>query len=155
MLALAGVVTMRKINKIIIHCAATTPEMDVGVKEIRQWHLARGFNDIGYHFVIRRNGEVEIGRKLEVVGAHAQGHNATSIGISLVGGCRRENGKLYTEDNFTPAQKATLESLVKKLQAQFPAVTICGHRDLDKGKDCPSFSVKDFFLSRGFAREWV
>ena len=46
MLALAGVVTMRKINKIIIHCAATTPEMDVGVKEIRQWHLARGFNDI-------------------------------------------------------------------------------------------------------------
>ena len=49
-------------DTIVIHCAATRPHMDVGAKEIREWHKERGFEDIGYHYVIRRTGVVEIGR---------------------------------------------------------------------------------------------
>jgi len=50
---------MKNIRYITIHAAATTPSMDIGVKEIREWHLARGWRDVGYHFVIRRDGTLE------------------------------------------------------------------------------------------------
>ena len=60
---------MRKINLIVIHCSDTYARMDIGVNEIRQWHLQRGFNDIGYHYVIRRDGAIEQGRPIEKPGA--------------------------------------------------------------------------------------
>jgi N-acetylmuramoyl-L-alanine amidase len=139
---------MRPITTIIIHCSATPPDMDVGVKEIDQWHRQRGFNKIGYHFVIRRNGKTETGRTLNEVGAHAKGHNAKSIGICLVGGCRREGGKLLAENNFTPEQFTELESLLNELLASYPGVKIIGHRDVERGKECPSFSVRDWLAKR-------
>ncbi|MEG0796417.1 MAG: N-acetylmuramoyl-L-alanine amidase [Odoribacter sp.] len=130
---------MRKIDKIILHCADTYARMDIGVKEIREWHQARGFADIGYHFVIRRNGEIETGRPLEKFGAHAQGYNATSIGICYAGG-KADDGS--PEDNRTPAQKASLLALVTRLLLQFPNAQVLGHRDLPGvQKACPCFSV--------------
>ena len=60
---------MRKINLIVIHCSDTYARMDIGVNEIRQWHLQRGFNDIGYHYVIRRDGAIEQGRPIEKPGS--------------------------------------------------------------------------------------
>lgn len=74
---------MREVQKHIIHCSDSTFG---DVAEIRRWHIARGFNDVGYHFVIRRDGEVEMGRTLETIGAHCKGHNTNSIGTCLVGG---------------------------------------------------------------------
>lgn len=145
---------MRKITKLIIHCSATTPEMDVGVAEIRRWHVdpppkGNGWADIGYHFVVRRDGRVEPGRPVERQGAHcaARNGNVASIGICLVGGVRREAGKLIAEDNFTNAQWIALRRLVADLQGRFPQIdTILGHRDLDPGKACPSFSVRDWLV---------
>ena len=64
---------MRKINWLVIHTAATRPSMDIGVKEIRRWHKKRGFADIGYHYVIRRDGRVEKGRADTRQGAHVRG----------------------------------------------------------------------------------
>ena len=131
---------MREVNLIVIHCADTYSSMDIGVKEIRQWHKKRGFTDIGYHFVIRRDGTVEKGRDVKNVGAHAQGFNYNSIGICYAGGLS-ESGK--PEDNRTQAQKDSMQDLVKELVIQFPKVkTILGHRDL-KGvsKACPCFDV--------------
>ena len=55
---------MNKKKGIIIHCSATKPSMDIGVKEINEWHLQRGWSGIGYHYVIRRNGDLETGRDL-------------------------------------------------------------------------------------------
>lgn len=145
---------MRKIDRIVVHCAATTPDMDVGVKEIREWHLKRGFADVGYHYVIRRDGSIEKGRPDNIAGAHVEGYNRFSLGVCLVGGCRREGGKLVTENNFTPYQMDVLAELLKQLQGKYGQVEICGHRDLNKGKDCPSFSVKDFLIQRGWNRSW-
>ncbi len=134
---------MRLINKIILHCAATKPSMDIGTKEIREWHLARGWVDIGYHFVIRRNGLIERGRALEQVGAHTTGHNAESIGICLVGGID-EKGK--AANNFTSAQWESVENLLLELRHQFPKATIHGHREFAP-KDCPCFDVQKYVAS--------
>lgn len=130
-------------DTLVIHCADTTKDMDVGVREIREWHVKEnGWKDIGYHLVIRRNGFVEVGRPLWSVGAHVQGHNSTSIGICMVGGSKRVKGANVEENNFTDAQWKTLLRLVKTLVNQFTITTICGHRDFPKvQKYCPSFDV--------------
>lgn len=128
---------MRKINEIIIHCAATKPDMDIGVKEIDRWHRARGFFGVGYHYVIRRSGALEHGRDIEKAGAHAEGHNANSIGICMAGGIDSAG---RPKNNFTDAQWDTLKDLVTKLIAQYGAVKIIGHNQISH-KSCPCFSV--------------
>ena len=116
---------------IIIHCAATKPSMDVGVKEITQWHKARGFFTIGYHYVIRRSGTIEQGRDVNQAGAHAVGYNAHSIGICLVGGI---DDKGRPQNNFTDKQWATLKTLVKDLVAKYKIKEIIGHGRLTQFK---------------------
>lgn len=77
----------RKIDQIILHCTSTPEGEDFTNAQIREWHLERGFSDIGYHYVIGLNGEVRPGRPESVVGAHCKGHNTRSIGVCYVGGC--------------------------------------------------------------------
>ena len=128
----------KETKHVIVHCAATKPSMDVGVREIRQWHKERGFLDIGYHFVIRRNGTIEDGRDVNQVGAHTVGQNETSVGVCLVGGV---DVKLQPQANFTPQQMATLRKLLGDLKVLFPQALVKGHRDF-AAKACPSFDVK-------------
>ncbi len=130
---------MRFINKIIVHCSATRKNQDIGAKEIALVHKKNGWNEIGYHFVIRRNGEIEEGRSLEKIGAHCKGQNKNSIGICLVGGL---NEQLKPENNFTSAQFTSLRMLIQNLKTQFQEITIHGHREF-AAKDCPCFEVKD------------
>ena len=72
---------MRNINLIIVHCSATPEGRDVSVADIDRWHRERGFDGIGYHYVVYIDGSVHEGRPLNKVGAHCKGHNAHSIGI--------------------------------------------------------------------------
>lgn len=129
---------MRQIREIIIHCSATKPDMDIGAAEIRQWHVDKGWNDIGYHFVVRRNGVVEPGRPVEHVGAHTQGHNTHSIGICMVGGINRSG---QPDSNFTWRQWAALHDLVCELVEKHPNATVTGHRAYTTAKACPSFDA--------------
>lgn len=138
---------MRKIDKLVIHCSATPPDMDIGADTIRQWHVKdNGWADIGYHWVIRRDGKVEAGRPEAKQGAHTakNGGNVGSIGICMIGGVKRSNGKLLADNNFTPEQWDALRKLVMELCGRYPINSILGHRDYDKGKACPSFSVRDW-----------
>lgn len=132
---------MRKIDKIIVHCSATRPTQNIGAAEIDTWHKKQGWDEIGYHFVIRRSGEIENGRAVEKIGAHCKGHNADSIGICLVGGIDA-SGK--PENNFTDAQFASLRKLVLELKAKFNILYIFGHNEF-ANKACPCFDVKKFF----------
>lgn len=153
---------MRNITKLVIHCSATPPEMDVGAATIRAWHVdppprGNGWADIGYHWVIKRDGTIEKGRPEEKQGAHtsAGGGNVDSIGVCMVGGVKKVNGKLITENNFTEAQWGSLNWIIQDLCQRYPKITsIKGHRDYDKGKDCPSFNVADklqeFCIAPGF-----
>lgn len=148
----------RKINEIIIHCTATAEGKDFTVGQIRRWHTTpvaqggRGFSDIGYHYVVYRDGSVHTGRNINVIGAHCKGHNSHSIGIVYVGGCAAD-GKT-AKDTRTNAQKAALEITLRKLRTHYPSAKIIGHRDTSPDLDgdglvepnewiklCPSFDA--------------
>lgn len=132
---------------IAVHCAATPPTSNVGVKEIRQWHRAKGWIDIGYHFVIRRDGTVETGRPVDTVGAHVENWNSVSVGVCLVGGI---DAKGNPQNNFTPAQFVALAELLIKLTKQYPKAEIKGHRDFPNVKKaCPSFDVRRWIKDTG------
>ena len=135
---------MRKINEIIVHCAATREGRDFTVEDITRWHKARGFATIGYHYVIYRDGSIHEGRPLEQIGAHCVGHNKHSIGVCYIGGCASD-GKT-PKDTRTPEQKEALLSLLRRLKARFPNATIHGHRDF-AAKACPSFDARSEFRS--------
>lgn len=130
---------MRQITEIIIHCTATPAGKDYTLEQIRSWHKARGFADVGYHYIIHLDGRVEAGRPLTQVGAHCQGHNAQSVGIAYVGGLMPDCQT--PRDTRTDAQRAALRGLVRDLQVQFPKATVHGHREFAR-KDCPCFDVK-------------
>lgn len=135
---------MRSIDTIVVHCSDTHPGMDIGVDEIRKWHTEeRQWTDIGYHFVIRRDGTIEDGRPVERPGAHAKGYNSNSIGICWVGGASKEGG---SEDNRTAEQSIALFHKIRNIQEKFPGAALVGHRDL-KGvnKACPCFDVRTWY----------
>ena len=134
---------MREIKKLIIHCSATKPSMDIGAEDIRGWHKSKGWDDIGYHYVIRRNGKVEKGRDVSIAGAHAKGHNFNSIGICLVGGID-DNSK--ADDNYNLKQYNALIQLISFLKITFPIDDVLGHRDLPSvNKSCPCFDVRAWY----------
>jgi len=131
----------RKITEIIVHCSATPDGKDYTVVDIRRWHKQQGWSDIGYHYVVYRNGHIEPGRDVDLIGAHCEGHNAHSIGVCYIGGVDRD-GKT-PKDTRTLAQKAALISVLTELKQLYPGAKIYGHRDFDrKGKACPSFDAK-------------
>ncbi|MBR3648259.1 MAG: N-acetylmuramoyl-L-alanine amidase [Paludibacteraceae bacterium] len=134
---------MRKIDSIIIHCSATPEGRDVSADTIRQWHKAKGRQDIGYHYVIRLDGTVEQGRPVEQVGAHCTGHNQTSIGVCYIGGVTSD-GKT-PKDTRTDAQKASLLALIRRLQTSYRILSsnIYGHYEF-ANKACPSFDVQEW-----------
>ena len=77
---------MRTINRIVIHCSATRSNMDYTAKQVDTAHKAKGFRCWGYHYYIRKSGQIELMRPLEMVGAHAKGYNLNSVGICYEGG---------------------------------------------------------------------
>jgi len=138
---------IREVEYLVIHCSATPEDMDIGAEEIKRWHLQRGWLDIGYHYVIRRDGTVEKGRNDNVPGAHARGYNEKSLGICLIGGV--EFDKHTPEANYTHAQWDSLEHLVRTLKGDHEDAEVIGHRDLPGvNKACPSFDAPRWWVSR-------
>ena len=154
----------KDIDAIVIHCSATKEGKDYTVKDIEKWHKERGFKEIGYHFVIYRDGSVHAGRELPKDGAHAntpgvsgKSYNLHSIGICYIGGLDKD-GK-NPKDTRTDEQKKALMELVDYLMNRYPNIKeVIGHRDTSPDidgdgevepnewiKDCPCFEVKEEF----------
>jgi N-acetyl-anhydromuramyl-L-alanine amidase AmpD len=151
---------MRTISEIIVHTTATRPEWMATrpvadkVAEIRRWHVdGNGWNDIGYHYLIDRNGAIAAGRPLERVGAHVKGRNAQSIGIALVGGHGGSETNTFT-DHYTQAQDAALRGLIGELKARFGDLAVTGHNQYS-AKACPCFYVPTWFEGGGVSRKFV
>ena len=146
---------LSKISRFIIHCSANGPNSQIGAYEIRKYHTlpvaagGRGFEDIGYHFVIKRDGTVEQGRKLEYQGAHCTGYNAGSIGICLVGGVDNSG---RPDDNFTLIQREALAMMLRTLRKRWPNATIHGHNEF-ANKACPVLNVQQFLDEHGIAKD--
>lgn len=124
---------MRAVNKIVIHCSATPEGRNVSAATIDAWHRKRGFNQIGYHYVIGLDGKIEAGRPVNIMGAHVGGGgNRASIGIAYIGGV---DANLKAKDTRTEAQKVALIKIIKILKNIYPEASIHGHRDYSKDKD--------------------
>lgn len=134
----------RTITEIIVHCTATPEGKDYTVDDIRRWHKEQGWSDIGYHYVIYRDGSIHEGRDVKYSGAHCTGHNANSIGVVYIGGVSKD-GKT-AKDTRTKAQKRALLQVMRTLRAAYPSARIYGHRDFAK-KACPSFDAKEEYKS--------
>ncbi|MDE6498885.1 MAG: N-acetylmuramoyl-L-alanine amidase [Muribaculaceae bacterium] len=134
---------MRKINEIIVHCTATPAGRRVTAAEVDRWHRQRGFNGIGYHYLVGIDGSVEKGRPVEVAGAHCQGHNMASIGVAYAGGL---NSQGRPADTRTPEQRRALRELITALRKRFPQARVRGHRDF-AAKACPCFDATAEYAS--------
>lgn len=116
--------------------------MQVNASVIDRWHKAKGYDSIGYHFVVNRNGDLETGRPVQKIGAHVYGHNSDSLGICMIGGVDEDQ---KAENNFTPAQWYTIRQLFTALHAVYPGAQWLGHRDFpDVHKECPCFDVTEW-----------
>lgn len=130
---------MRKIDRIILHCAATPEGRDVKTETIKSWHVkGNGWSDIGYHFVIELDGSVHNGRPIQRAGAHTKGYNATSIGICYVGGMDKNK---TPKDTRNEAQRQAMDDLITSLLKEYPNATVHGHNEF-AAKACPSFDVQ-------------
>jgi N-acetylmuramoyl-L-alanine amidase len=137
----SGTKVRKTTDWLVVHCSATQCKADIGATKINEWHRAKGWKCIGYHYVIHRDGLIEYGRDTNVIGAHVEDHNANSIGICLVGGVGSD-GKT-AENNFTKDQFKSLKALLIELKSKYPKAVIQGHRDFpDVHKDCPCFDTK-------------
>lgn len=127
----------RAINEIIVHCSATEEGKHYSVETIRKWHVARGFKDIGYNYVVYLDGSIHEGRNVNIAGAHTTNHNARSIGICYIGGLDKKH---KPKDTRTDAQKAALLKLIRALKKLYPNATVHGHREF-ANKACPCFDA--------------
>lgn len=112
--------------------------MDIGRETIEMWHKQQGWLAIGYHFIIKRDGTVEEGRPVNVVGSHVKDWNSRSVGVCLVGGI---DAKGKFEANFTPAQMTSLRNKLEELMSKYPNAELMAHHSV-AAKACPSFDVK-------------
>lgn len=119
---------------LVIHHTGLRVDRDSTVEEIHRFHQkSMKWAGIGYHYLIRKDGTIEQGRPPDLVGAHALGHNKTSVGICLAG-----NFELARP---TGAQMASLCQLAAWLCQEYglnplKRGVIVGHRDLND-TDCP------------------
>ncbi|MCI5038438.1 MAG: N-acetylmuramoyl-L-alanine amidase [Donghicola eburneus] len=155
---------MRTITEIIVHCAAVPSDwridkpVEAQVAEIRRWHLARGWSDIGYHAVGHQDGSIGLGRDRdhdgdiwEEIGAHVAGHNRTTLGYCLIGGAGSKADDQF-EDHFTEAQDKALRRWIADRLEQFPTIKkISGHNQYAR-KACPGFFVPDWWAREPVSR---
>jgi N-acetyl-anhydromuramyl-L-alanine amidase AmpD len=126
---------MRRLTKIIIHHSASDYPIHDNVETIRDWHKSKGFTDIGYHYLITKDGSICTGRPVEKVGAHCRGHNKDSVGVCLTG-----------KDFFSLAQFMSLDILIEGL-CNYWGISrsqVFTHRNFADTL-CPNFIVKDYF----------
>ena len=128
-----------KIKFIAIHCSDTPNDVKITAKDIHQMHLNFGWDGIGYHKIINRNGEIENGRPEYWIGAHVKGYNEVSLGVCLIG-----------RDNFTKNQFLSLEDILNKWKSSYPMAKIIGHCNIgNTSKTCPNFNVLDWIKEIG------
>lgn len=140
---------MKRIDFIVIHCSADPADTTKDASDIRRQHLEDGWRDVGYHYLINRDGTKVAGRPEDMRGAHHKPVNSRSIGVCMIGGSPPIGSKEYRlglgEDNFTPEQWITLGNTIARLHEKYPDAEIVGHRDLGAKKACPSFDVKPWW----------
>ena len=114
---LDGYLSRDRIEMLVVHCSDTPDDQPIGAKEIQEMHLGFGWDGIGYHQVISRDGTREAGRPEYWQGAHVKGVNDRSLSVCLIG-----------RNEFTEAQMNSLATLLFDWIARYPGARVLGHR---------------------------
>lgn len=134
------------VTTIFVHCSATQPDwmeddpLSAKIAEMTRWHVKRGFNTLGYHHVIDRDGSVAEGRPETTPGAHVAGHNTGSIGVCLIGGHGSSENDPFSK-NYTPEQELALLNLIEDIKTRAKITKVRGHNEV-AAKACPGFNVQ-------------
>lgn len=127
------------IRYLVVHCSDTPDDEPLTAADIHQMHLGFGWDGVGYHRVINRDGIAEHGRPDYWVGAHVYEHNLESLGVCMIG-----------RTEFTSAQYDALEQVLRAWRSEYPSAVICGHCDFDNTeKTCPNFDAAAWAAERG------
>ena len=118
------------IKEIIIHCSDTPDGRPDTAADIHRWHKEKGWDGIGYHYVICVDGKLEHGRPEYWTGAHAKGHNVNTLGVCLIG-----------RGEFSDKQWLVLDTVIHQLLAKYPTAQVLGHNEISR-KSCPGFDVQ-------------
>jgi len=138
---------MRTINLVIVHCSASDSSVQDSLEAVKEFHIApqsktihwgkytakgRAFSDIGYHWLITKDGKIHKGRPEKQIGAHCRGFNEHSIGVCLTG-----------DNDFSSAQFESLRTIKKELKERYGLsdLDFVGHSSLNKEKTCPNFDL--------------
>jgi N-acetylmuramoyl-L-alanine amidase len=125
---------MREIRNLVCHCSATAKNTPVDAIK-KYWRENLGWKAVGYHRIIKSNGEIIQLAPDEAITNGVAGHNSNSLHVCYIGG--------KTADDRTPAQKASMEKVLKEWLAKYPKARIIGHRDFPGVKKaCPQFSAE-------------
>lgn len=120
---------MRDLREIVVHATLESNEKDLREMDLK--HRRDGWFGCGYHYLIRKDGKVEMGRPIEQPGAHAEDFNKYSVGV-----CVLNNGE------FTKRQWASLVATIASIVKVSPDIKVIGHRDCSKrSTKCPGFNV--------------
>lgn len=122
----------REIDRVFIHCSASSLKSHDNVEVIRGWHLKNGWSDIGYNYYITFDGIIHRGRDVEITPAAQRGHNTGTIAICLSG---------LRENDFTQEQFESLRNLCEQIDDRIPDVTFHGHCEVSD-KECPVFDYR-------------
>ena len=129
---------------IIIHCSNSTPSEDLNVCELNKLHRQKGFLNIRYHLIIKRDGIIEAGRDIDEVGSHTEDFDDQSVSICLIGGVETDKDN-EPRLNYTARQWETLKSIVKSMCTLYPDAKVIGFNDVDTHKVSPYFDVQEWF----------
>jgi len=136
----------REINTIILHITANGNGLtgEALRNSIKAGHLARGFSDIGYHWIVDKDGNIIKGRDENIIGSHVAGHNTGSLGIAYDSRGSDTTPYAVYGHYMTEPQKEAFERLVKEKMAEFDISieNVHGHNFYDRGKACPCFNVE-------------
>ena len=138
---------MRNITKIFLHCSASMEGVNLTGNDIKRFHCTpvskggRGWNNPGYHYVVRIDGTVDKLLDEQFIANGVLGHNPESIHICYVGGLKK--GKVPA-NTMTSPQVESITRLLHDLFARYPSARLYGHNEFDN-KACPCFSVREVF----------
>jgi N-acetylmuramoyl-L-alanine amidase len=131
----------KKIKLLVVHCSNTPDKKNLGASDIHKMHLGFGWDGIGYHKIIKKDGSIEYGRPEFWVGAHVYGKNEISLGVCLIG-----------TNNFTEKQFFSLNKVLYDWKIKYPQAVIKGHNETIKtNKTCPNFNVYEWCKNRNLS----
>ncbi len=144
----------REITEMIVHWTGHfLDQAYAGAAEVHERSIALNHDGCSYHYIIKKNGQIERGRPVYIAGQHAPGHDDFSIAIAFVGGLNsysdeKKEDWVYGNESLTASQYKSFETICKAFYVIWPGCNIFGHNEINKQELDPGFNVAGYLKNR-------